>query len=36
LQPSKQPANKEKKLKIVAVVPTDRLQAFKETKQRNS
>lgn len=36
LQPAKQPARKEKQTKIIALVPTERLQFFKEAKQRNS
>jgi penicillin-binding protein 2 len=34
--PSKQPARKEKQTKLIAIVPTERLQSFKEAKQRNS
>ena len=36
LQPAKQPARKEKQVKIIALVPTERLQSLKEAKQRNS
>jgi penicillin-binding protein 2 len=36
LQPAKQPARKEKQVKIIALVPTERLQLLKEAKQRNS
>ncbi|MEJ8842316.1 penicillin-binding protein 2 [Lacibacter sp. H375] len=34
--PAKQPARKEKQIKLIAIIPTERLQSFKEAKQRNS
>ncbi|HLP38664.1 penicillin-binding protein 2 [Lacibacter sp.] len=34
--PAKQPARKEKQTKLIAIIPTERLQSFKEAKQRNS
>lgn len=34
--PAKQPAGKEKQTRLIAVIPTERLQSFKEAKQRNS
>jgi penicillin-binding protein 2 len=36
LTPVKQPASKEKQARLIAIIPTDRLQSFKEAKQRNS
>jgi penicillin-binding protein 2 len=36
LHPAKQPARKQKQTKLVALVPTERLQSLKEAKQRNS
>lgn len=34
--PAKQPAGKEKQSRLIAIIPTERLQSFKEAKQRNS
>ena len=34
--PAKQPAGKEKQTRLIAIIPTERLQSFKEAKQRNS
>ncbi len=34
--PAKQPAKKEKQTRLIAIIPTERLQSFKEAKQRNS
>lgn len=36
LAPAKQPARKEKQARLIAIIPTERLQSFKEAKQRNS
>jgi penicillin-binding protein 2 len=34
--PAEQPARKEKQIRLIAIIPTERLQSFKEAKQRNS
>lgn len=34
--PAKQPARREKQTRLIAIIPTERLQSFKEAKQRNS
>ncbi len=36
LSPARQPVRKEKQTKLIAIIPTERLQSFKEAKQRNS